>query len=224
MSVSGNTKAALLDTGAVKSRDGPGIDHDGAMEVPPVTEHAEPAAHGHGLSGRLNWLRAGVLGANDGIVSVAGVVMGVAGATTDRTAILIAGIAALVAGALSMATGEYVSVATQLTEGNALRAHAVLELGLDPDELTNPLAAAGASMLAFTVGATLPALTILLPDPQRFVVTALAVLIALAFTGYASARLGYAGPGRAVLRNMVGGGFAMGITYLVGTVVGAGVS
>lgn len=66
-----------------------------------------------GLSNRLNWLRAAVLGANDGIVSTAGVVMGVAGATTDRPAILIAGIAALVAGALSMAVGEYVSVSSQ---------------------------------------------------------------------------------------------------------------
>ncbi len=65
------------------------------------------------LGDRLNWLRAGVLGANDGIVSVAGVAVGVAGATSDRTQIMTAGIAALVAGALSMAGGEYVSVSTQ---------------------------------------------------------------------------------------------------------------
>lgn len=225
----------------------------------------EPHQQG-GLNDRLNWLRAGVLGANDGIVSVAGVVMGVAGATTDRGAIMIAGIAALVAGALSMAAGEYVSVSTQrdaedallekerrelrempeaelaeleeilesrgltpdvalevaeqLTERNALRAHAVLELGIDPDDLTNPWSAAFASMLAFTVGAALPALTILLPDPERFLVTVLAVLAALAFTGFTSARLGYAHPGRAILRNMLGGGFAMGFTYLVGSLLG----
>jgi VIT1/CCC1 family predicted Fe2+/Mn2+ transporter len=65
------------------------------------------------LAGRLNWLRAGVLGANDGIVSTAGLVVGVAGATSDRTTILAAGVAGLVAGALSMAGGEYVSVSTQ---------------------------------------------------------------------------------------------------------------
>ncbi len=65
------------------------------------------------LGSRLNLLRAGVLGANDGIVSVAGLVVGVAGATTDRTAIAVAGIAGLVAGAFSMAGGEYVSVSTQ---------------------------------------------------------------------------------------------------------------
>lgn len=74
------------------------------------------------VSGRLNWLRAGVLGANDGIVSTAGVVMGVAGATDDSGAILIAGIAALTAGALSMGAGEYVSVSTQRDSERAILA------------------------------------------------------------------------------------------------------
>lgn len=64
-------------------------------------------------SKKLNKLRAAVLGANDGIVSVSGVVMGVAGATSDRGVIFTAGLAALVAGALSMAVGEYVSVSSQ---------------------------------------------------------------------------------------------------------------
>ena len=72
-----------------------------------ANEHGEP--HGDNISTRLNWLRAGVLGANDGIVSTAGIVIGVAGATTVRTAILVAGIAGLAAGAMSMAVGEYVS-------------------------------------------------------------------------------------------------------------------
>src|SRR5690606_11584270 len=67
-------------------------------------------AHSGSLSSRLNWLRAGVLGANDGIVSTAGLVVGVAAATVDRTAIATAGVAGLVAGAVSMALGEYVSV------------------------------------------------------------------------------------------------------------------
>ena len=69
---------------------------------------------------KLNWLRAAVLGANDGIVSVASVVVGVAGATDDTKVILTAGIAALVAGALSMAVGEYVSVSTQRDTEKAL--------------------------------------------------------------------------------------------------------
>lgn len=74
---------------------------------------ATPEPHDAGFAERLNWLRAGVLGANDGIVSTAGIVVGVAGATTDLQAILTAGVAGLVAGALSMAGGEYVSVSTQ---------------------------------------------------------------------------------------------------------------
>ena len=168
------------------------------------------------VSGRLNWLRAGVLGANDGIVSTAGVVMGVAGATDDSGTILIAGIAALTAGALSMGAGEYVSVSTQrdsersilameeieldqmprteqselarmyrdkglsketaekvaeeLTAQDALRAHADIEFGIDPDALANPWHAALASMVAFTVGALLPLLVVaFVPGAARVV-------------------------------------------------------
>jgi VIT1/CCC1 family predicted Fe2+/Mn2+ transporter len=85
-------------------------------------------------------LRAGVLGANDGIVSVAGVTVGVAGATADRTAILVAGVASLVAGALSMAGGEYVSVSTQRdTEQAALRLERY-ELETMPEEEERELA------------------------------------------------------------------------------------
>ncbi|BDZ39944.1 VIT1/CCC1 transporter family protein [Microbacterium suwonense] len=76
--------------------------------------------HGTGLSQKLNWLRAGVLGANDGIVSVAALVVGVAGATTDNAALLIAGLAGLVGGAISMALGEYVSVSSQRDSERAL--------------------------------------------------------------------------------------------------------
>src|SRR5271170_5846978 len=75
------------------------------------THAAEPHA-GHAI-GRLNWLRATVLGANDGIVSVAGIVVGVAGATSHRGPIFTAGLAAIVAGAVSMALGEFVSVSSQ---------------------------------------------------------------------------------------------------------------
>lgn len=84
------------------------------------------------LGPRLNWLRAGVLGANDGILSIAGLVVGVAGASTGTVAVLTAGIAGLVAGALSMAGGEYVSVSTQRdTEQAALR-HERWELATMP--------------------------------------------------------------------------------------------
>jgi VIT1/CCC1 family predicted Fe2+/Mn2+ transporter len=216
---------------------------------------------------RLNWLRAAVLGANDGIVSTAGVVMGVAGATDDSGAIVIAGIAALTAGALSMGTGEYVSVSTQrdseksileleakelqqmpqteerelaamyvdkglspetaekvareLTEHDALRAHADIEFGIDPDNLTNPWHAAWASMLAFTIGALLPLLIVaFVPDTVRVLVTVLSVVAALALTGFASARIGLSPRLPAVVRNVSGGLLAMGVTYLIGMLAG----
>jgi vacuolar iron transporter family protein len=90
--------------------------------------------HTAGLSGRLNWLRAGVLGANDGIVSVAGIVVGVAGANGSRTAIATAGIAGLVAGAVSMSLGEYVSVSSQRDSERALLALEVSELRDYPEQ------------------------------------------------------------------------------------------
>lgn len=82
---------------------------------------------------KLNWLRAAVLGANDGIVSIAGLVVGVAGATRDEHTIMITGIAGLVAGALSMAAGEYVSVSTQRDAERAYIRKERHDLKHDPD-------------------------------------------------------------------------------------------
>ena len=229
------------------------------------THSAEP--HIGAINTKLNWLRAGVLGANDGIVSVAGIVIGVAAATMDRAPIITAGAAGLAAGALSMALGEYVSVSTQrdteqalldkerrelieypdaeleelvglyeakglspetartvaveLTEHDAFAAHIDIELGIDPDELTNPWHAAMSSAIAFTVGALLPMLAILLPPPSmRIPITFVAVLIALGITGWVSARLGGANPVRATQRVVIGGAVAMAITYGIGRLVG----
>ncbi|MGW4368239.1 VIT1/CCC1 transporter family protein [Nocardia takedensis] len=89
--------------------------------------------HGTGLASRLNWLRAGVLGANDGIVSTAGLVVGVAAVTTGADEIFTAGIAGLTAGAISMAVGEYVSVSTQRDSERAVLAQERRELREDPD-------------------------------------------------------------------------------------------
>ncbi|MER7008185.1 VIT family protein [Dactylosporangium sp. NPDC000555] len=91
-------------------------------------------AHDTGISERLNWLRAGVLGANDGIVSTAGLVVGVAGATASVAAIATAGIAGLVAGAVSMALGEYVSVSSQRDTERALLAKERSELAAYPEQ------------------------------------------------------------------------------------------
>jgi VIT1/CCC1 family predicted Fe2+/Mn2+ transporter len=96
-----------------------------------VTHPREP--HAGGTVGRLNWLRAGVLGANDGIVSVAAIVIGVAGATSDRGAIFTAGLAGLVGGAVSMALGEYVSVSSQRDSERAKIKQEKQELADSPD-------------------------------------------------------------------------------------------
>jgi VIT1/CCC1 family predicted Fe2+/Mn2+ transporter len=100
---------------------------------------AAPGAHSNephreGLAQRLNWLRAGVLGANDGIVSVAAIVVGVAGATQNTAAILTAGLAGLVGGAVSMALGEYVSVSSQRDSERALIEKEKRELADMPEE------------------------------------------------------------------------------------------
>jgi vacuolar iron transporter family protein len=90
--------------------------------------------HRPGLAGRMNWLRAGVLGADDGIISIAGLVVGVASATAARGPILTAGIAGLVAGAFSMAAGEYVSVCSQRDTQRAMLEQEKRELTEIPDE------------------------------------------------------------------------------------------
>jgi vacuolar iron transporter family protein len=226
--------------------------------------------HGNGLNARLNWLRAGVLGANDGIVSVAGLVVGVAGVTTDRGPLFTAGLAGLVAGAVSMALGEYVSVSSQrdseiaqlemekrelrddpeqelaelaaiyeakglrqetartvareLTEHDALAAHVDAELGVDPDNLTNPWQAAGASALSFVIGAVLPLLAMLLPPPAwRVAVTIAVVLLALGVAGWTGARIGGGRRHVAVIRVVIGGGLGLAVTYLIGHLFGTAI-
>jgi vacuolar iron transporter family protein len=228
-------------------------------------DHDEP--HKGNIASRLNWLRAGVLGGNDGIVSTAGIVLGVAGATATRSTILTAGVAGLAAGAMSMAVGEYVSVssqrdtekallekergelrdtpdeeleeltdmyaakglshalaaevAVQLTAHDALGAHAEVELGINPDNLTSPWRAAFASMVAFTLGALLPVVAITVPPPAlRVPITVVSVLVALGVTGVVSGWLGKSPLTRPFWRNVIGGSVAMAVTYGIGTLVG----
>jgi VIT1/CCC1 family predicted Fe2+/Mn2+ transporter len=215
----------------------------------------------------MNALRAAVLGANDGIVSVSSIILGVAGATDSRTAIFAAGMAGLVAGALSMAVGEYVSVSSQrdteeayiayekrrlelhadeefeelahayearglssktahqvakeLTAHDAVHAHLETELSINEDDLSSPVGAALASLIAFTIGGMIPLGTVLSVNHSlRLVATFVAVLCALVITGYISATVGRAPRPRAILRNVLGGSAAMLITYFVGHLFG----
>ncbi|WP_084130170.1 VIT family protein [Demequina sp. NBRC 110055] len=236
--------------------------------TPADTHHIDEES----VSRRLNALRAAVLGANDGIVSIAGLVIGVAAATPDNHgAILAAGVAGLVAGALSMAVGEYVSVSSQsdaeksqlrrehrwhqvrpeweleqlvelnmetgMSEETARKAaeeqtahdpvaiHARMHLGIDPDEITNPWHAGWASLLAFSAGGLLPLLTILLvPTAWQIPTTYVAVIVALALTGFEAARWAHSPRKRSVLRNIAGGTLAMGITWVIGSLLGVAVA
>jgi vacuolar iron transporter family protein len=114
-----------------------------------VGEPRKTQPHHGSVANKLNWLRAAVLGANDGIVSTAGIVVGVAAASADRGPVLTAGIAGLAAGALSMAVGEYVSVSTQRDTERAMLYREGQELKLQPDaemdELTGLYEARGLS-------------------------------------------------------------------------------
>jgi vacuolar iron transporter family protein len=92
------------------------------------------------FAGRSSWIRAGVLGANDGLVSTASLIVGVAAANVSRSAILIAGIAGLTAGAFSMAAGEYVSVSSQRDSERADLEIERNELATDPERELNELA------------------------------------------------------------------------------------
>ena len=103
---------------------------------------AAPQSQASELASRLNWLRAGVLGANDGIVSVAGLVIGVAAANPGRSAIILtAGVAGILAGAVSMAAGEYVSVSSQSDTERAMVRRTRARLAQDPDSGLDALAA-----------------------------------------------------------------------------------
>ena len=234
----------------------------------PESVHAQGfEPHDAASNSKLNWLRAGVLGANDGIVSIAALMVGVAAATTDPAALLLTGVAGLSAGAISMALGEYVSVSSQrdsekawinkerreleefpeeeleelvalyeaqglkpatarqvaveMTEVDALKTHLDIELGINQEELTNPLHAAISSAIAFFAGAILPLLAVLLvPGDAKIPATVAASLIALALTGGVGAYIGGAPVPRAILRVTIGGAAALAVTYFIGSLLG----
>jgi len=219
---------------------------------------------------RIGWLRAAVLGADDGIVSTASLMIGVAASDASNTAVAVAGLAGLAAGAMSMAAGEFVSVssqrdteladirreqrelahdpemeldelttiyerrglasplarevAVQLTAADQLGTHLRDELGMTGATTARPWQAAVVSAGSFALGAAVPLLTLLaVSGDARIPVIATVALIVLGLTGAAAARLGGAPLPRAILRVVIGGGLAMGITALVGTLVGAAV-
>jgi VIT1/CCC1 family predicted Fe2+/Mn2+ transporter len=229
--------------------------------------HSTSEPHDATVAPQLNWLRASILGANDGIVSLAALIVGVAGATQATGTIFVTGVAGILAGAMSMAVGEYVSVSSQrdtekvllekerrelaefpeqeleeltqiyekkglsrrtaevvaqeMTTHDAFGTHVREELGIHPDELTNPWHAAVASAISFLVGAVIPLVAILLPPANiRIPVTFAAVLVALIITGVFSARMSGAKVVPVTLRVVAGGLIAMVITFGIGKFFG----
>lgn len=241
-------------------------DKDGTIE------HHEFEPHAAAFASKLNWLRAGVLGANDGIVSISALVVGVAAVDPSNvTAILIAGIAGIAAGAISMALGEFVSVSSQrdselalihkekreleempdeelkelaaiyrakglsaetaqkvaeeLTAHDVVTAHLEAELHIREEHISNPLHAAISSAVSFLAGAILPFLAVILvPDAWRIPATVIAVVVALAITGGVGAYIGGSPMPRSILRVTIGGALALGITYLIGALLGTTVA
>ena len=213
---------------------------------------------------RIGWLRAAVLGANDGIVSTASLLVGIVSARASSETLLITGVAALVAGAMSMAAGEYVSVSSQsdaesadlaherkelatqpehelrelagiyrsrglssaladqvakeLTQHDALGAHARDELGISAATTARPIQAAVFSAASFAIGAALPLVAALLAPSQWLAQSIAAVsLLSLIALGAISARLGKAPMLKAAWRVGFWGALAMGITAVVGS-------
>jgi len=192
----------------------------------------------HHLIDRIGWLRAAVLGANDGILSTASLIVGVAAAASTKSAVLVAGVAGLVAGAMSMATGEYVSVssqsdteradlarerqvAQQLMAKDALTAHARDELGISETTSARPVQAALTSALTFSVGAAFPLLMVVVSPLNAIVpVVFVASLGFLALLGAIGARAGGANVLRATGRVIFWGALAMALTTGIGKIFG----
>jgi len=230
------------------------------------------ATHKEGHGGtRVGLLRAMVLGANDGIISTACLVLGVAAASASRDAILTVGLAGLVAGAASMALGEYVSVSSQrdaedaniakekwelanvpeheleeltaiyvhkglspelarqvaeeFTAGDALKIHLAEELGISEHSRAQPVEAMVGSAAAFAVGAAVPLISIAISSTSnRIVVTIAIVVVALLGLGAAGARAGGAHPVRPIVRVVLGGLVAIGLTMAVGKLFGTSIA
>jgi VIT1/CCC1 family predicted Fe2+/Mn2+ transporter len=234
----------------------------------PEAAHSSVEFQRNSMAAKLNWLRAGVLGANDGIMSTSGLVLGVAASPGISSAtIVVAGVAAVVAGSISMAGGEYTSVSAQkdsekaalvverkelaedpegklrelawfyeqkgispklaiqvaeeLTAKDALKAHAEAELGIDSDHHVSPMQAAMSSFVAFGLGGALPLLAMSGPWIEyRIQATVASVVVALILTGFVGAKIGGAKSGRGIVRNLVVSLLTMGITYVIGHLVG----
>ncbi|XP_041010087.1 vacuolar iron transporter homolog 4-like [Juglans microcarpa x Juglans regia] len=185
---------------------------------------------------RAQWLRAAVLGATDGLVSIASLMMGVGAVKKEFRAMLLAGFAGLVAGACSMAIGEFVSVSTQydiemaqLKREKKRRKTGDVEVqdikeDMDKEKLPNPVQAAFASALSFSVGGLVPLLAAVVVKDHKVrleLVVGVASLTLIVF-GVIGAKFGRTAVGRSCARLLVGGWMAMAITFGMTKFIGSG--
>ncbi len=220
---------------------------------------------------RVGWLRAAVLGANDGLLSTTSIVIGVAAADPSRHSIILAALAGTIAGAMSMAAGEYVSVSSQadteqadlerekkeleempefelqelakiyerrgvsketafqvakeLSDHNALEAHAKDELGINEITVAKPFQAAVASFFSFLAGAALPMiLAVFAPEENMVFYQYGFSIIFLMILGAIAAKTGGSNIAKAVMRICFWGTVAMAVTAVVGHLFGVNVN
>jgi VIT1/CCC1 family predicted Fe2+/Mn2+ transporter len=194
------------------------------VEAAPDPSSTKPADHPSGgnddggvnYMARAQWLRAAVLGANDGLVSVASLMIGVSAANSAKKTMLVSGLAGLVAGACSMAIGEYVSVYAQYDiEVSQIKRDDDSPGAKDRKNLPSPARAALASALAFAVGALVPLLAggFVKPWGARVGAVCAATTVGLAGFGAAGGYLGGASMARSGFRVLAGGWLAMAVTY-----------
>ncbi|KAL5563709.1 hypothetical protein UlMin_033456 [Ulmus minor] len=178
---------------------------------------------------RAQWLRAAILGANDGLLSTTSLMLGVSAMKEDRWSVILSGLAGAVAGACSMAVGEFVSVSTQREiekaqqkQDQEILEKPPLEEGSNPGKsprsevvLPNPHKAAAASAMAFLSGSLVPLLSSMAVSENhtRIIVIVILTSVALAGFGAAGAHLGRSPVRASAARVMIGGWFAMAITY-----------
>ena len=214
--------------------------------------------------------RAAVFGVSDGLVSNVGLILGVAAAASDGSSVIVAGVAGLLAGAVSMAAGEYVSVKAEaelvereleiereslakepeeeteelasiymsrgLAEDQArdlavavmadpevaLEVHAREELGVDPDSVGDPVAAAGSSFVAFAIGAILPLIPWFFMEGSGAILASVIIgLVAAAAVGATLAHFTERSKVRTAARQVLIAVAAGAITWLIGSLLGA---
>ncbi|KAH0731941.1 hypothetical protein KY289_003129 [Solanum tuberosum] len=168
-------------------------------------------------SKRAQWLRAAVLGANDGLLSTSSLMMGIGAIHQDSKSMILTGIAGLVAGACSMAIGEFVSVYSQYDiEMSQIKRENAIELFEEKKKkLPSPLQAAGASAFAFAIGAIVPLLGAAFVKDYHVRLGVVVGVVSLALLGFGglSAYLGNSPLVKSSLRVLIGGWLAMGITF-----------